>query len=249
MKKIWSKFLSLFTSRKKRPYVSQMPMNLQFFGGDGGGSGDNPGGDGGGDGGQGGDTYFATFKTESEFNDKLSAAEKEGQLILAKSLGFESVEDMQVALKEQNAQQKKPQQQKKDDDNSVDVEQLVEEKLKDRMKEQEERTFKRLLTAEVKIQANELGFADWEDALALADLKEVKEDDKGNLLGVKEALETLAKNKPHLIKTKTGNGSFGATVPNARKQQPTSKEEIIKLAQNRGFGADNQAAHDPWAKN
>lgn len=130
-----------------------------------------------------------------------------------------------------------------------EVEKLLDERLKEREQEQEKQMFQRELRADVKVYASELGFADFEDAIALGDFSNVKRNDKGDLEGVKEALETLAKAKPHLLKRQPGSGAFGAQVPNSRGTEKKPNEEIINLAKNRGITANNQAAFDPWAKN
>lgn len=170
--------------------------------------------------------------------DRLPRAEKAAKVALAKELGFDSLEAMTAAIK--------PKEKSKDPTDPIDVEKLLEEKMKEREKEQNAKTFKRLLASEVKVLASELGFADWEDAHALADLSKVTEDDKGNLTGVKEALEELLKKKPHLGKQRPGSGSFGAAVPNSQEQRKKSQEAMINLAKSRGT-VGGQAAHDPWA--
>jgi hypothetical protein len=235
----FSKFLA---NKEKSPTLSTykpLKLDLQFFA-DGGDGGD--GGDDGGDGGDGGsgkdDEPFATFKSKDEFDKRLSRAERKGQKELAKTLGFDSVEAMQEAISKKDDKKKDNQKDKKDD--PVDVDSLVEEKLK----AEREKTFARLRNSEVKIQAKELGFADWEDALALADLSDVKEDDKGNIVGVKESLEELAKKKPHLLKAKSS--SFGGNIPKSQAGSTKSLEDIKKMAQSRN--ASTNSAYNPWAK-
>ncbi|MFD2116350.1 scaffolding protein [Paenibacillus yanchengensis] len=224
-----------------KPFI---PMNLQLFAGESGGEGGTggEGGDGGTAGGGNGEKTFTQAELDTAVQARVSRAEKTAKTALAKELGFDSVEAMQAALKKQEPTKKTD----KKDEKPIDVEALVEEKLKAKQKEQDDRTFKRLLTAEVKVLANELGFADWEDALALADMSKVTEDDKGNLIGVKEAMDDLLKKKPHLGKQKPGAGSFGATVPNSQEQRKKSQEALINLAKSRGV-AGGQSAHDPWA--
>lgn len=233
--------MSQFLSRKeKEPTLytyKPMKLDLQFFadGGDGGDGGDS-GGDDGSDGGSGSDKPFATFNSKDELDKRLTRAERKGQKELAKALGYDSVEAMQEALKKPDEPDNKDKDKKGD---PVDVDKLVEEKLK----AEREKTFTRLRNSEVKIQAKELGFADWEDALALADLSEVKEDDKGNIVGVKEALEELTKKKPHLLKQKSN--SFGGNIPNSQNHSAKSLENIKNLAKNRN--ASTNTAHNPWA--
>jgi hypothetical protein len=235
----------LFAHENKKEVKSNklfLPLKLQYFsdGGDGGGEGGN--GEKGGNGGEGGseDEPFATFKTQEDFNKRLSRAEKKGQKELAKTLGYESVEAMQAALNKDKDKNKDNKDNKDKKDDPVDVDAIVEAKLK----EERDKTFKRLVNSEVKLMANELGFADWEDALALADLTQVKEDDKGNIVGVKAALEELGKKKPHLLK-QSNNGGFGATVPNNQQGQKETLENMKKLAASRGN--TQTTAHNPWA--
>ncbi|MBB6689915.1 scaffolding protein [Cohnella xylanilytica] len=230
-----------------RPY--RLRMNLQLFAGDGGGSGGS-GGDGGSSGGSGGDgggeKTFTQAELDQHVQTRVARAEKAAQKALAKELGYDSVEAMQAALK-------KPEGGKgKDGDGATltieDVEKRAKELLEASQKDQAEKTFQRLLRAEVKVLANELGFADWEDAAALADLSKVKENDKGELEGVKEALEELLKKKPHLGKQKPGSGAFGAEVrgggsPDDRKKALDHMAELAKKE-----GTHTVAANDPWGR-
>lgn len=210
VKGLWLKIMLLVLVGNTRPYVNRMPMRLQFFAEPPGGT-EPPGG---GDPNKGGGEPFATFKTEDELKSKLSDAERQGQLTLAKSLGFETVEAMQEALKQKKQSEKKEDgkgEEKEEKEKAPDVDAIIDEKLK----AEREKTFERLKRSEVKIQANEIGFADWEDALALADLTQGKEDDHGNIIGVDVALKTLAEKKPHLLKQQQKQGgSFGAPAPN-----------------------------------
>jgi hypothetical protein len=227
---IWLLFAKDNKKEEKKGFTPLLPLNLQFFSDD---PPADPPTDPPGD-----DEPFATFKTQDDFNKRLGRAEKKGQKELAKTLGFDSVEDMQAAVNRNKDKDNKDNKDKKDDPVNVDA--VVEAKLK----EERDKTFKRLVNSEVKLNANELGFADWEDALALADLSQVKEDDKGNIVGVKEALEDLGKKKPHLLK-QSGNSSFGANVPNNQQQQKESLESMKKLAASRGN--TQTTAHNPWA--
>lgn len=63
-----------------------------------------------------------------------------------------------------------------------------------------------------------------------------------------EALDALAKKKPHLLKTKQGGGKFGADITGGTADDKKKRrEEIVRLAQNRG-AVGGTTAHDPWAK-
>lgn len=229
----------LFSPQKevKEHSIKLLPLDLQFFS-------DDPPVDPPADppGGNKDDEPFAAFKTEKDLNKRLTRAEKKGQKELATQLGYESVEDMLAALNKDKDKDKYTKHNKDTKDNPVDVDAVVEAKLK----EERDKIFKRLVNSEVKVQAKELDFADWEDALALADLSEVKEDEKGNIVGVKEALEELAKKKPHLLKQKQ-QGRFGADIPNNQQKQKESLESLKKMAENRG--ARQVPINNPWAKN
>jgi len=214
----------------------RLPMDLQRHAE--GDEGDKGEGDKGDKGDKGGGKTFTQEELDSHVQSRLPRAEKAAQKTLAKELGFDSVEAMREALKK--PEDKKPEDKKTE---PVDVDKLLEEKLK----EQNAKTFKRLITAEVRVLASELGFADWEDALALADMKDVKEDDKGSITGVKEALEELAKKKPHLVKAKPGSGKFGSDVPNSPEQKKAHLEAIKLQAQSRS-NTVVAGAHDPWKK-
>jgi hypothetical protein len=189
---------------------------------------------------------FTQAELDAAVQSRLPRAEKAGQLALAKELGYDSVEAMQTALK--------PKEKVENKTDPVDVDKIVEAKLK----EQNDKTFKRLLASEVKVVANELGFVDWEEAMAFADLSGAKEDTKGNIIAkedeagkvttVKEALEELLKRKPHLGKSKSGSGGFGATVGGSSAAgTKEAQEALIKQAQSRGVIPAQQTVNNPWA--
>lgn len=222
-----------------------LTLDLQLFAEDGAGGEGGDGGNEGGEGGAGGEKTFTQAELDQHVQSRLSRAEKAAQKALAKDLGFDSVEAMQAALKPKD-KDKDPKDRGKFDPEVVD--RLVDEKIKEREEEQNQKIFNRLLNAEVKVLANELGFADWEDALALGDFSKVKENDRGDLEGVKEAMEDLAKKKPHLLKTKPGSGRFGANIGGTSSTDKKKRhEEIINLAKSRGT-ISGQAVNDPWAK-
>lgn len=84
----------------------------------------------------------------------------------------------------------------------------------------------RLIGAEIRTQAAVLGFVDADDALKLIDRSELKVDDKGNVTGVKEALEALAKAKPHLVKR---SGAWGERHGSASNTKSGVEAEFEKL--------------------
>lgn len=226
----------------------RLPIDLQLFAdGDGGGGTDDP----------------QTF-TEEQVKEREKAAASAAAAKAIKDR-FGDLADMDlkevraaIALKkkaDEDAATAAAKSKKKDEDANgaaiapEDVEKLLDERLKEREQEQEKKLFQRELRADVKVLASELGFADFEDALALADFSKVKRNDKGDLEGVREALEELAEKKLHLLKTKQGTGRIGADissgVPADKKKR---REEIINLAKSRGT-IGGQTVYDPWAKN
>jgi ethanolamine utilization microcompartment shell protein EutS len=96
--------------------------------------------------------------------------------------------------------------------------------------EVEQRANERLIRAEVKAVATELGLVDAEAALALMDRSGVKIVDDGSVEGVKEALEALVSVKPWL-KKQAENASIGGGTnpPNHQQiqQQPKTLNEAI----------------------
>ncbi|KIL46940.1 hypothetical protein KP77_25090 [Jeotgalibacillus alimentarius] len=248
-------YLAIFTFIKslfEKPETIQasdkkpLKLNLQFFA-----EGDPPGGESGGDkGGEGGsgtkpdpeDKPFATFNSKEELDKRLNRAQKAGQKALAEQLGFDSVEAMEKAISsKKNPEGGTGDKGGKGPDKDVDVDAIIEQKLQ----EDRQKTFKRLLTAEVKLAAKELDFADYEDALKLGDFEDVKEDANGEITGVKEVLEALAKKKPHLLK-KAGNGNFGADAGSSRKSEQERLEQLKKEAQSRG--TYTASVNDPWKR-
>jgi len=176
--------------------------------GDGGsGSGDgsgNDGGDGkgGGDkGGKGNDPYIS-FPDESSFMRRVNQASRQELEKMAKELGFENADALKEAAKA-----------KKEADEAAKSE-LEKEKARAEQAEKEKKAAleaanTRLINAEIKVFAAQAGFVDPADAVALVDRSSLEVDDKGNVNGAKEAVDALAKAKPHLVGTGKPGGSPG----------------------------------------
>lgn len=217
-------------------------------------------GDGGGGGGAGGaSTTYTEEQLQAKIKESNSAAVEKAIKDRFGDLAGMDLKEVRaaIALKKKadedaaTAAAKSKNKDKESEEKGVspeDVDKLLDERLKEREKEQEKQMFQRELRADVKVLASELGFADFEDALALADFSKVKRTDKGDLEGVKEALEDLLKKKPHLGKQKPGSGAFGASVGGAAGGGGNDKKERLermkKLAQ--GAGSAAPAANDPW---
>lgn len=229
--------LSLFLKPETTKSFEYTPLklDLQFFAGDPDPDDDPEGGAG-----KGEDKPFAVFNNKEDLDKRISRAEKAGQKALAKQFGFETIEEMQAALKKEEPADPKGKDEKTD--KAPDVDEIIDAKLK----EERAKTFTRLLTSEVKVVAKELGFADYEDALKLADLSEVKENDKGEIEGVEEALKALSEKKPHLLEKKS-NGGFGADITKKNQSDKDRLESIKKLAQSRGSQAQS-SVNNPWKR-
>ena len=178
-------------------------INLQLFAdgqagsGDGGQQGQAPAG------GQGGgsnepktfdEAYVKQLRDEAashrvkakEFEDKLKALEaqsKEFPAKLLKALGLEP------------------------DPNKAWEKQV--EEAKTAAQAATEKANQRLIRAEVKVLAKDLGIVDPDAAFALADLSKVQVAEDGTVSGVMDALEALVKAKPYLV-GKAGQGGVGS---------------------------------------
>ncbi|MBP8291481.1 MAG: hypothetical protein KAX65_01835 [Caldilineaceae bacterium] len=98
-------------------------------------------------------------------------------------------------------------------------------------------TEERLRTAAIRnavvLAASKANFYDPEDAFRLADLAEVQVAEDGTVTGVDNALKTLTKAKPHLVKVTSGGGEINSTA--AGRQTRPSADELVR--QKRASGA------------
>lgn len=128
----------------------------------------------------------------------------------AKELGFENADALKAAAK---AKKEADEQSKSD---------LEKEKTRADNAEKEKNDAlttanTRLLNAEIKVFAVQAGFVDPADAVALVDRASIQVDDNGNVTGAKEAIDALAKAKPHLVGTGKPGGSPGSTGNGGRQ--------------------------------
>lgn len=91
-------------------------------------------------------------------------------------------------------------------------------------------TEERLRTAAIRnavvLAASKANFYDPEDAFRLADLATVQVADDGAVTGVDDAIKTLARAKPHLVKVASGGGEINSTA--AGRQTRPSADELVK---------------------
>lgn len=196
------------------------PINLQLFAEDQ--NPGNPGGQGGAaGGGAGGSSPFAVFPDEASFNARLKREGRSQLETKAKEFGFETVEALEAAIKAAK---------EKDEANKSETQKLQEKLQQAEAARQSAYTLanERLVKAEIKEQSAALGLVDADAAFALMDRSAVKVDDKGNVAGVKEALDALIKAKPYLkatpAGTKIGGGSNPAGGAGGGQANPWKKE-------------------------
>lgn len=137
---------------------------------------------------------FASFADEAAFRTRMEAETTVRLEALAKESGFGSYKDMQAAAK---AKADADNAAKSELEKAKDAATAAEKKAADALAAANFRT----IDAEIKLLAAAAGFVDTSDALALVDRAAVKVDDKGVVSGAKEAVEALAKAKPHLVGT------------------------------------------------
>lgn len=150
---------------------------------------------------------FAVFPDAASFNARMERATRSQLEAMAKDLGFDSVDAMKAAAKAKK---------EADDKNKSDLEKEKEarEKAEREKKDALEAANARLINADIKVFAAQAGFADPSDAVALVDRTDIKVDDAtGEVTGAKEAVEALAKAKPHLLgKGAGGGGNIGGSA-------------------------------------
>lgn len=84
---------------------------------------------------------------------------------------------------------------------------------------------KRIIRAELKAEAVKAGIVDI-DGLSLADLSEVKLNDKGEIEGGSEAIAKLKEAKPYLFAEPTTSSSSTRTAPKPGETKPKSATEM-----------------------
>lgn len=203
-------------------YLMGLPYRDKFdflrlrgcFEGEGGQGGGTGGGSGDGDGKGGGtdkkDEPFATFPDEATFMARMKREGKAQMEALAKSLGFDSVDAMQTAAK---AKKEADEAAKSD----LEKEKARAEKAEKEKKDALAAANTRLVNAEIKVFAVQASFVDPADAVALVDRTGIQVDEQGNVTGAKEAVDSLAKAKPHLVGKGKPDGSPGGAGNGSRQ--------------------------------
>lgn len=169
------------------------------------------------------------------------AANKKALEARAKELGFNTVEEMEAALK---AHKEAAEKEKTDLQKANEAKTAAEAKAK-AAEERAKTALIKAAFAEAGIAANLVSV---DDAFKLADLSGVTVKDDGTVEGVKEVVEALVKAKPYLVKQ--GSGAGGGTAGNPGRggggEVDPNVEKAKQIAQQRN--QQGQGSFDPWAQ-
>lgn len=222
---------SMFGPWSVTPYLSAGDS-----GGSGGGSSSsdnaNAGGETGGTEGGAETATIITFPDEKAFMARVKRDSKAQAEARARELGFDSVAQMEDAVKAAKAQSD---QQKTDLEKEREARQRIEAE-RDAVTT---RANDRLIRAEVKSVAADLGVVDADAAYSLMNRDGVTVNDDGDVAGVKEALEALLTSKPYLKKSdgvpprNSGDGFNGGAPPKSDDIKPGASRLRAAYAEKR----------------
>lgn len=187
---------------------------------------------------------FAIFPDQASFDARLARAGRAEVETLAKELGFENADAMKEAAK-------KAREQEESQKTEAEKERQRAEKAEAEAKAAKADKDTALITAEIKLCALQAGFVDPADAVALVKRDDIKVEDSGTVLGVKEAVEALGKEKPHLLgkAKKQQIGSSGNPGGDDDGSGLSEEERGRKLAEERRKQRQQPSGGwDPWAK-
>lgn len=235
-------------------------FDLQLFAADAGGAGggdSNAGSDGGqkGDGdlnaGDGGKKIEFTPEQQAYVDaliaQRLSRAERSAARkaleARAKELGFDSVDAMEAALKAAK---------EAEDAKKSEAERLraAKEAAEQQAKVAAEQAKQALIKAALMTAAAQAGFADPADAIRLADTSEIEVADDGTVIGAKEAIDALAKEKPYLLRGAGGAGAGGGNPARSGQpgDDPAERGRQMALQRNQQRMQQDVVGYDPWAQ-
>jgi len=162
---------------------------------------------------------FATFPTEAAFMSRVKQASNQELKKLAEEMGFESPDKLKEAAKKA----KDIEEQNKSE---LEKAQSKNQELEQRNQQVMEEANRKLVNAELKVFATQSGFVDPQDAIVLADRSGVQVGEDDQIKGAKEAVEALAKNKPHLLGKASKASVGGAFNPGGDGDGGMSEEEL-----------------------
>jgi len=201
----------------------RLGVSLCFDSSEGGG-GAATGGEGGGEGGKTGEGENSDPPKTNDADKTLTQAQvnsivkRRAEELVAKELGV-GLDAAKALIAKGTAleETQKTELQKATDKAAKDAREAADKEWEGKLAATQRAADLRLIEAEVRGMAHTAGFHDPEDAWlrvraqAEGDAPTVKLDDAGKVLGVKEALDKLAKDKPYLVKT--GDGTHTPAPP------------------------------------
>ncbi len=182
-----------------------------------------------------------TFPDQATFMGRVDRESKKQLEETAKELGYESAEQMKAAAKAAKDAAEK---------NKSDLEKEKERADKAEQANQQLKTDSdtRLVSSELKVLAVQAGFVDPADAVALVDRSEVVVDEKGMVTGAKEAIEALAKAKPHLVGQPNRQVGSPGSPGGDGLENLSEEEQGKKIAEDRQKAKEAaKGVEDPWA--
>lgn len=196
-------------------------------------------------GGQQGDQGARTFTPEQQaemdriVGERAVRAKQSAIGDLLKELGVEDV----GALKRQLDAQREAEEAEKTELEKAQ-ERLAE--MERQQRESDAATRDRLIRAEIRMQAAQMGFRNADIAYAAADLSAVDIGEDGEVSGVKDALESLAKAEPYLVgepkpPAPGTDGGKGSPPQSGGVALTPQQEQFIRDAEQRGFKVDRNA--------
>lgn len=165
---------------------------------------------------------FTQAELNALFGERGRQAKQAAISELLKELGVEKPEDIKAALKKaKDAEAAQMTELEKAQAEKADALKKAEEAEQARTTT-EAKALERLMKAEVKIAAAQMGFNDPADAWLYIDRTAIKVTDDDTFEGIDKALEAVVKSKPYLVKA-DNKGSNGGTP--TRKPRPNAQPE------------------------
>ena len=167
--------------------------------------------------------------TETEATNQQQQAQTETASVSRAE--FEAIQKALKAANKEAAERRKQLDAYEAEKKTAEEAQLSEaEKLKkqlleaqDSIKRISEQSHERAIRAEIVSKAALMGFNDPGDAIALLDKSKIDTDENGEITGVEDALQALAKAKPYMLKTNRVNP--GATNPGSNAREPNQEAQ------------------------
>ncbi len=179
---------------------------------------ENDGGGGSGGGNDNDDSKNVTMTQEQLdklFGERAEQAKNATTASMLKDLGVTTLDELKAALKKGRELETASLTEQQKLQKAVEDAQSKAVASEQARLDAEERANNLLLRSEVTAQAVAANFVDPSDAWALIDASKLSIDEDGKVKGAKEAVEALAKAKPHLVK---GNGSNLGTPRRGEKK-------------------------------